>query len=284
MDRCLPFGIIPKKRLGQNFLVDKKVVADFVAAAELTKSDLVVEVGAGTGVVTEELAKHAGKVFAFEIDRDLIPVQQSILLNYKNVEIVNQDFLKINNLTISRRFAPSDPPTADLKQFNNWQYKIVDSIPYQITSPLIHKLLVLGPKPSLVVLLIQKEVAQKITAKPPKATYLSNIVKLLGEVKIVRFVPKTAFRPVPEVDGAIIKLVPSAKGGFSTYCLVPKTDVEGFQKFLHRGFQNPRQMLRRKFDPEILEKCGIAPTCRAQELTLADWWRLHKFAFGVRLR
>jgi len=252
MDRYLPSGLKPKKRFGQNFLVDARVVADLVATANLKRSDVVVEVGAGTGVLTKELAKKAGKVIAFEIDRDLISLLKKELAGFSNVETINKDFLKVrpqqlNHLTVQ-------------------PFKLVGSIPYQITSPLIHKLLTFKPRPSLVVLLIQKEVAEKITAKPPKATYLSNIVKLLGEAEIVRFISKTAFWPVPEVDGAIIKL--------KVQNLKFKIDVENFQKFLHKGFQNPRKMLRNKFDPEVLKKVGIDPTQRAQELTLARWIHL----------
>lgn len=251
MDGHLPAGLKPKKRFGQNFLVDKKVVANLVAAVELTKEDVVVEVGAGTGILTKELAKRAGKVLSFELDRDLIPVFEKNLSGFDNVEIVNQDFL---------RFTINDLRFTD--------YKIVGSIPYQITSPLIHKLLTLEPKPTLVVLLIQKEVAEKITAKPPRATYLSNVVKLLGSVEIVRPVPKTAFWPVPAVDGAIVRLRVQGSGF--------RVDVENFLMFLHQGFQHPRKMLRTKFDSEVLEKCGIAPTRRAQTLKLDKWLKLYE--------
>lgn len=254
IERILTSSVVPKKRFGQNFLVDEKVVADLVAAAEISDVDIVVEIGAGTGVLTKELAKRAGRVLAFEIDRELIPVLRLELLNYENVKIINQDFLKVSN-----------------QQFNHLtiqQFKLVGSIPYQITSPLIHKLLTLESAPALVVLLIQKEVAEKITAKPPKATYLSNIVKLLGEVEIVRTVPKESFWPVPEVDGSLIKL------DCSRAPLARPLNLKGFQKFLHRGFQQPRKMLRSKFDSEVLKKAGINPTKRAQELEFEDWAQL----------
>jgi len=201
------------------------------------------------------LAKRAGKVFAFELDRDLIPVLKKNLSGFDNVEIVNEDFL---------RSSPHHLLTSSSRS-----YKIVGSIPYQITSPLIHKLLTLEPKPSLIVLLIQKEVAEKICAKPPRATYLSNIVKLLGAVELIRLVPKTAFWPAPKVDGAIVKCscAPSAR--------LPDGGIENFTSFLHRGFQNPRKMLRTKFDPEILEKAGINPTRRAQTLECEEWLKLY---------
>ncbi len=259
MDRHLPSGLRPKKRLGQNFLCNKGVVDGLVAAAEVSSSDTVIEVGAGTGALTKELAKKVQKVIAFEIDRDLIPVLEKSLWGFDNVEIINEDILK------------SDNYIALCSDIQLSQFKIVGSIPYQITSPLIHRLLDLEPEPSLVVLLIQKEVAEKITARPPKATYLSNIVNLLGEVEIVRFVPKTAFWPVPKVDGAVIKLkMQNAK------CKIRNAD--DFQKFLHRGFEHPRKMLRNKFETQLLKNASIDPTHRAQRLSLEDWinlWRLY---------
>ncbi len=285
MDGHLPTGLKPKKRFGQNFLIDEKVVADLVSVAELSKEDVVVEVGAGTGVVTEELAKLAGRVIAFEIDRNLIPVQQSRLLNYQNVEIINQDFLKSdesislllkdNSRSAAKTILQKQGSASEASRFLCsdillTQFKIVGSIPYQITSPLIHKLLTFEPRPSLVVLLIQKEVAEKITTKPPRATYLSNIAKLLGEVEIVRLVSKTAFWPVPAVDGAIIKIICSCAP------LARLFNIEDFQKFLHRGFQNPRKMLRTKFDPEVLKGAGIDPTQRAQRLSLEEWLNLYR--------
>lgn len=246
--------LTPKKELGQNFLADDGVVAEMVAAADLTGNGVVVEVGAGTGVLTKELAKRASKVIAFEIDRDLIPVLEKELAGLENVELINKDFLRANvqQLTIS-----------------NQQFKLIGSIPYRITSPLIHKLLTLRPRPALVVLLIQKEVAQKLTAKAPRATYLSNIAQLIGQFKIVKTVSKESFWPVPEVDGAIIKC--SCKA-----CPHLNIDIESFRDFLHRGFQNPRKMLRNKFSTADLESAGIPPTARSQELRLEDWIRLYQ--------
>ena len=270
----------PKKSFGQNFLVDNKVVADLVTAANLTGEDVVSEVGAGTGVVTKELAKQAGEVFAFEIDRDLAPVLQEELQEFYNVEIINEDILKLEKsislllkdncrseakTILQKQGSASEASRFLYSSILSSQFKIVGSIPYQITSPLIHKIITFEPLPSLVVLLIQKEVAEKITAQPPKATYLSNIIKLLGEVELVRLVPKTAFWPSPKVEGAIIKIVRSCDP-----CGRP-SDIENFQKFLHKGFQNPRKMLRTKFASEVLENVGIDPTRRAQTLELDEW-------------
>jgi 16S rRNA (adenine1518-N6/adenine1519-N6)-dimethyltransferase len=246
----------PKKKLGQNFLINEKYISAFVSAVRVSKKDVVVEIGAGTGALTKDLAKKAKKVIAFELDKDLIPILKAELDDFDNVEIINKDFLRVGP-----------------QQFNNLtmqQFKLVGSIPYNMTSPLIHKLLDFEPRPSSVVLLIQREVAEKITAQPPRATYLSNIVQLLGEVQITDFVPRSAFWPKPKVGGAIIKLVPNAQ------CLLPKAEIGRFQRLLHKGFQYSRKILRNKFDSEILRSAGIAPTQRAQRLSLKKWVKLYK--------
>jgi len=273
----------PKKKFGQNFLIDEKYISALVSAARVSKKNVVVEVGAGTGALTKELAKKAKKVIAFEIDRDLIPPLKAELEDFSNVKISNKDFLKVKNLGKSILLHSS---------ILSSQLKLVGSIPYDMTSPLIHKLLDLRPRPSLVVLLIQREVAEKICAQPPRATYLSNIVQLLGDlpagrqgIQIIDFVPKKAFWPEPKVNGAIVKwkmparlATRSVAGGEDRK---RRMDYEKFSEFLHRGFQHPRKMLRNKFDSQILRKAGIAPTQRAQRLSLEKWiklWRLYKKA------
>ena len=308
-----------KKSLGQNFLTDQKVIRNLVKAANLSKNDTVLEIGAGTGVITRELARQAGKVIAVEFDRDLIPILKLNLKGLKGsetIEVINDDILKLN--------------LKGLKGF-----KIVGSIPYQITSPLIHKLIFEGGW-QVAVLLIQKEVAEKIIAQPPKATYLSNFTQAFAEVKVIKNVPKTAFKPQPEVDGAIVKLTnknnrcplnyrhsefalkpdrqgsnvktqnpnksqgPKSKGrfGFRILSLVrhltlgflisPKGVLNQLQNskmeispqnwsaFLHRGFAHPRKMLNKAFPKEVLEKAGINPHQRPQELTITEWKKIHR--------
>jgi 16S rRNA (adenine1518-N6/adenine1519-N6)-dimethyltransferase len=262
----------PKKKLGQNFLINEKYISAFVSAVRVSKKDVVVEIGAGTGALTKELAKKAKKVVAFEIDKDLIPVLKAELEDFDNVEIINKDFLKFD-LPHSSFFIPHS--------------KLVGSISYDMTSPLIHKLLTLEPRPSLVVLLIQREVAKKICAQPPQATYLSNIVQLLGDppaggqgVQITDFVPQSAFWPKPKVSGAIVKWKMEDRG-WRTENGKRKMDYEKFSEFLHRGFENPRKMLRNKFDSQILRDAGIAPTQRAQRLSLEKWIKLFKLYSAV---
>lgn len=235
----------PKKSLGQNFLADQKVVRDLLRAAEVDKEDVVLEVGAGTGAVTRELTQKAGKVIAVEIDKKLIPSLEENLRGFKNVEIINSDILTLN----PDRYALAT--------------KVVGSIPYQITSPLIHKLLKTKKRPRSITIVIQKEVAEKITAEIPKATYLSNFVANFGQAQIVRTIKPEAFRPPPKVDSAILQITLDPKPSVS--------DSNSFEKFLHRGFGQPRKMIKQQFPMDTLIDVGIEPTRRAQTLTFDEW-------------
>jgi len=242
---------VHKKELGQNFLIDGKVVESLVNTANLTGDDIVLEIGAGEGVVTKELIKQAKYVYAVEFDADLIPHLNSTIKQFSNSTIINDDVLKV---------------MADIETVrNDWKVtKFVGSIPYQITSPLIHQIVTYYQLPTT--LLMQKEVAERITAKAPNATYLANLVAYWGEATLTEVVPKEVFDPVPKVDGAIVTFRPHQK--------VP-SDITKFSKFLHRGFSSPRKMLNKIFDKELLLSCRIDPTRRAESLTLEDWKKLY---------
>ncbi|OGC65530.1 ribosomal RNA small subunit methyltransferase A [candidate division WWE3 bacterium RIFCSPLOWO2_02_FULL_53_10] len=247
----------PKKSLGQNFLVDQNVVRDLIDAAKIGKKDVVLEVGAGTGTVTKRLAQTAGKVIAVEFDRDLIPALRRNLSSFKNVEILNADILDVN--------------------FNDLDhFKVVGAIPYQITSPLIHKILHSSNRPKSITFVVQKEVAEKIAAKAPDATYLSNFVANFGEARIIKVIKPGAFSPQPKVDSAIIHIT-----------LYPKPKVEDtlkLEKFLHHGFVQPRKMLHHRFEDEILVGSKIPPQARAAHLSKEDWHNIYREIVRVRER
>lgn len=239
-----------KKALGQNFLVDRGVIADLIDAARIDADDQVLEIGAGEGAVTKELAKKAGKVIAVEIDRDLIPTLKESLKDFKNVEIVNADILKLepNRYTLAT--------------------KIVGSIPYQITSPLIHQLLSLKNLPKTITFIVQKEVAEKIVAATPKATYLSNFVAHFGKAEIIRVIKPGAFRPAPNVSSAILRITLNHE---------PLTiKPERLRAFLHRGFVQPRKIIKRRFPAEVLEQAGINSHLRPAALSKEDWRNLYR--------
>lgn len=245
--------------LGQHFLVDDRVVKDLVAAAQIQKSDAILEVGAGTGTVTKRLAQAAGKVIAVEVDPELVLTLRENLKSIDNVEIINADILDfpISNYLISN-------------------FKVVGSIPYQITSPLIHKILHSKSRPKSVTFIVQKEVAEKIAAKPPKATYLSNFVANFGEVRIVKIIKPGAFSPQPKVDSAIVHIT-----------LYPKPKIEDtlkWEKVLHHGFTQPRKMLHHRFDTEILTRFKIPPQARPAHLSKEDWRNLYRELSRARER
>ena len=239
-----------KKELGQNFLVDQRIISDTIKSARISANDVVVEVGAGTGALTRPLAERARKVIAVEIDKDLIPDLQTNLEGLENVEIINEDILKLD--------------TSHYLLATN--FKIVGSIPYQITSPLIHKLLKETPRPKSITIIVQKEVGEKIVAKPPQATYLSNFVANFGQAKILRTIKPNAFRPQPSVDSALLHITIHHK---------PLTiEPERLSAFLHHGFAQPRKMLNKRFPAETLQKLGIDPKRRPQTLSFEEWIKL----------
>jgi len=252
----------PKKALGQNFLIKRSVIKILVGAVNPTPEDVILEIGAGTGAVTEELARSVGKVLAVEFDRDLISTLKENLRKYQNIKIINKDILKLD----LARIRPKGTAATN--------FKIVGSIPYQITSPLIHKLIE-DLNWSMAALLIQREVARKLAAKPPKATYLSNFVYPFATVEIVKTVPKTAFRPRPKVDGTIIRLVSHRSGlPLSGKLSARKIHSPDWSQFLHHGFSHPRKMLKNVFSETLLKSVAINPQARAQMLTPTDWMRL----------
>ena len=250
-----------KKELGQHFLVDKKVIGEILKASGASKKDLVIEVGAGTGALTKPLAKKVKKVIAVEIDRELVPRLESNLKGVKNVEIVNNDILSFLE---RENFFQQLPKTLSLK--------VIGAIPYQISSPLIHKLLKMERKPILVTIVVQKEMAERIVAKAPKATYLGSFVANFGESEILGTIGPEAFYPQPKVDSSILKIILYSKE------LVADP---GFEEFLHRGFSQPRKMLNKSFPAEVLKKTKIDPQIRTQTLSFDDWRKLFQNAKEV---
>src|SRR3989344_3180155 len=187
-----------KKYLGQHFLKNKKILEEMARAAELSKKDIVLEVGPGRGTLTEILAARAKKVIAVEKDRDLIPVLREKFRDYKNAEIIEGDILA----------KAVKPPLGGLTAKS---YKIVANIPYYITSRFLRIFLSNSKvRPKLMVLMLQKEVAERICAKPPRMSLLALSVQLYAKPEIIRRVSKGQFSPPPKVDSAIIKITPFA--------------------------------------------------------------------------
>ncbi|MBE7027720.1 MAG: 16S rRNA (adenine(1518)-N(6)/adenine(1519)-N(6))-dimethyltransferase RsmA [Ruminococcaceae bacterium] len=185
-----------KKSLGQNFLTDESVLSDIVDAAQITKNDYVLEIGPGPGVLTRQLAKNAARVVAVELDREIIELLCENISDYKNVEIINNDILKIDLEELSREHFDSKP------------FKVIANLPYYITTPIVMKLLESKADIESIVIMIQKEVADRLTAKPGTKDFgaISLSVNYYADAKIVRLVPPEAFVPAPKVFSAVLKL------------------------------------------------------------------------------
>jgi 16S rRNA (adenine1518-N6/adenine1519-N6)-dimethyltransferase len=282
-------------KLGQNFLVNKDIVNKIIASADLTPEDLVLEIGPGKGILTEELAKHAGKVVAVEIDESLVNLLRNKLRNKEKVEIVEGDILKIFNFQFSifNQFPISkfsNDKEVIPKVANTKSYKIIANLPYYITSPIIRKFLEAEAPPSEMILMVQKEVAQRITAGPGKMSILSISVQYYAKAEILFYVEKGNFEPVPEVDSAVIRItrdkrqetrLPEPRSGGQArdknfdkkffrvvragFCAKRKTIVNNLANSFH---------LEKKTVEEKIKKVGLAPNIRAQELGVDDWKKL----------
>ena len=252
-------GAKPSKGLGQNFLVNEAILANILKAANVSKEDTVVEVGPGLGVLTKALAEQAGYVIAIEKDASMVQILKDTLREYNNVEIIHGDALKVTSyeLQVTR-------------------YKVVANIPYYLTSPLMRKFIESKNQPEQMVLMVQKEVAQRICSKPPRMSLLAVSVQFYAEAKIVAKVPKKYFWPSPKVDSAVISIIPKQEK--------PSVDADAFFTVVKAGFSQPRKQLANNFSvafkkdrPNIeawLFQNNINPKQRAETLTLQDWINL----------
>lgn len=188
------YGFQFTKSLGQNFLVDTNILQKIVDSADIQEEDIVIEVGTGIGTLTRELAKRAKKVYAIEIDKKLIPIVKETTSNYNNIDFVNMDFLEV--------------VLEDLIQEKDRKIKVIANIPYYITTPIIMKCLESSLDISTILLMIQKEVADRLSAEPSTKAYgsLSVAVQYYSDVEFVEKVSKSCFYPQPKVDSGIVKL------------------------------------------------------------------------------
>lgn len=229
----------PSKKLAQHFLIDKKVLAKIIKAAKPQKEETILEIGSGRGILTKELTKRCKKVIAVEKDKRLAKILCDVLKDFKNVKIVNKDILD---------YQPSR------------NCKVIGNIPYYITSPILRKFAEYE-----MVLMVQKEVAQRICAKPPKMNLLALMVQFYGRPKIIDYVSQEAFWPKPKVDSAIIKISP--------HKIIPKKiDFT----LIKKAFSQKRKQLGNLLDKQLLTKAGIDPKRRAESLSLEEWYDIMK--------
>jgi 16S rRNA (adenine1518-N6/adenine1519-N6)-dimethyltransferase len=259
-------GIKPTKGLGQHFLIDQLSLRSVMDAGELIKDDTVVEIGPGLGVMTIPLTKKVKQVIAVEVD----PVLAELLSRNEigNLKVIEEDIMQLNTATM--------PPG----------YKVVANIPYYLTSKIIRLLIENPNPPKLMSLLIQREVAERIVAKPGSMSVLAFSVQYYGEPKVKGIVERHKFWPPPKVDSAVlqIKLYPQPKF---------EADRSKLFRLVKAGFGEKRKMLKNslagglnismELSQKLLETANISATARAQELSIGEWEHLYTAALDLKL-
>jgi 16S rRNA (adenine1518-N6/adenine1519-N6)-dimethyltransferase len=251
------YGISPKKSLGQNFIFDDFVLAKIAGAADLTPDDHVLEIGPGLGALTRHLAHIAQRVVAVELDGRLTPIFLVQTSDYTNIELIEGDILDLD---------PAD--------YFQQPYKVVANVPYYITGAILRHLLTAQFKPAIIVLTVQQEVAERLTAVPGDLSLLAVSVQFYGRVEIVEKIKAGAFWPRPDVDSAVIRIT------LFDERIVPPEEEDAFFSLVKAGFSQKRKQLQKNLrmvggsTSEIrqkLQSAGIDGTRRAETLSLEEW-------------
>jgi 16S rRNA (adenine1518-N6/adenine1519-N6)-dimethyltransferase len=255
----------PNKAFGQNFLVDRSVLQRIIGAAEINAGDQVLELGAGTGVLTRELAKHARRVVAVELERDMLSLLAETTRHFANVELVERNMLYV------------DPAGV----FGLEAYKLVANLPYYITAPTFRHFLESTNPPRLLVVMVQYEVAQRIVAEPGDLSLLGVSVQFYGKPKIIAHVPALAFYPAPKVDSAILRI------DLKDEVPLTSNQRDSFFRLVQAGFSERRKQLHNSLAHGLhrkdavvqawLSAASIDPARRAETLSIEEWLQLwHK--------
>ena len=255
------FGLRARKGLGQHFLIDSTALDASILAAELFPDDVVVEVGPGLGILTEELASLVRRVIAIEVDSQMADLLSKRFAANPRVSILNEDILNFN---IEKEVAGS-------------AYKVVANLPYYVAAPTIRRFLEADTKPDCMVVMVQKEVAENIVAQEGKMGLMSIGVQLYGKPSIVKYVSAASFCPAPKVDSAIVKIEVYKQPAVTV-------EIESFFKVVKAGFSAPRKQLRNSLakglfvEPDVaatlLDSAGISFQRRAETLSLQEWAEL----------
>jgi 16S rRNA (adenine1518-N6/adenine1519-N6)-dimethyltransferase len=255
-------GMRPNKSFGQNFLIDRSVLMQIVDAAEIDPADQILEVGAGTGVLTRELAQRARRVVAVELERDMLALLAKTTGMYANVELVARNLLYLD-------------PT---EVFGAEAYKLVANLPYYITAPTFRHFLESANPPRLIVVMVQQEVAQRIVARPGDLSLLAVSIQFYGQPRIVAHVPAKAFYPAPKVDSAILRIDVKAETPLTL------AERDSFFKVVQAGFSERRKQLHNALTSGLHRKnedvraslaaAHIDISRRAETLSIEEWLRL----------
>ncbi|MGD9761160.1 MAG: 16S rRNA (adenine(1518)-N(6)/adenine(1519)-N(6))-dimethyltransferase RsmA [Candidatus Izemoplasmatales bacterium] len=258
-----------KKKFSQNFLLDENIINKIITEARIDESSYVIEIGPGLGALTKHIVKIAKKVLIYEVDKDLIPILDNFFGEFKNVKLLHQDFLKTD---INK----------DIKDYldNSEKIDLISNLPYHITTPIIMKVLEESENIKEMTLMMQLEVAQRLTSKPNTKDYnaLSVIIQDRTFAKFLFKVPKTVFKPKPQVDSAVIRLIRNdLQEGF---------DKLDFYDFVHKSFTQRRKTLinnlsdgykdfNKDFFKNLLERNNIIDTIRAEALSLEELKKIY---------
>jgi 16S rRNA (adenine1518-N6/adenine1519-N6)-dimethyltransferase len=266
--------IRPRKRLGQHFLTDPRILESIAAAADVTPTDSVLEIGPGLGHLTRVLAVHARRVVAVELDAELAARLESELAGTPNVTIVRGDILAREPIEWMKE-SKARAGRTDVSRF-----KVVANLPYYITSAILRHLLEAPQKPSTIVVMVQREVAQRMLARPPAMNLLAVSVQFFAQVHLVRTIAPGAFYPRPKVESAVVRLDVRDKP------LLEVQDTKQFFQIVHAGFGERRKQLRNSLAhglglrpqaaEHLLARAQIDPVRRAETLSLDEWGRLYQ--------
>lgn len=258
-----------KKNFGQNFLVDERVLDKIVAASEIESDDVVLEIGPGIGTLTQALAKKAKKVIAVEIDKTLIPILEELLADFSNIEIINEDILKVDIEKLAR-------------ENNVEKFKVTANLPYYITTPIIMSILEKDLPVDTMTVMIQKEVAMRMQAKANTKDYgaLSLAVQYYCEPYLVANVPENCFMPRPNVDSAVIRLKKLSEPAVNV------EDRELMFRIIKAAFGQRRKTLvnclyncgdmglDKKVLENVIKETGFDEKVRGEALSLSDYSKL----------
>lgn len=254
----------PKKALAQHFLVSSGILRRIVNAADLTPQDLVVEVGPGLGVLTDALARQARQVVGVELDRDLADALATRYSANPKVRIIHGD---ARTVPLDELVSPGAP------------YKVVANLPYYAATPIVRRFLEAPYRPALLVVTVQREVAQRMVALPGDMSLLGVGVQVYGRAKIVAAIPPGAFRPPPAVSSAVVRIDPHPEPA------VGAESAEAFFALVRAGFSAPRKQLQGALSHALerpaaevrtmLEQAGVDPTRRAETLSVDEWRRVY---------
>lgn len=270
-----------KRSLGQNLLIDSTHLARIAGAADLETFDTVLEIGPGLGALTHHLAERAGRVVAVELDQRLMPILRAEFADRPHVSFVHGDILKLSPPELIQMARPDQPGKTPAAE----PYKVVGNLPYYITSAVLRHVLESLPPPTLAVLLVQHEVAQRMVAQSGAMSLLAVSVQFYARPRALQKIPAGAFLPRPKVDSRVVRLDVRAQPA------VPDVEPVRFFQVVRAGFSQRRKQLRNSLSAGLsctkeqadrwLTSSGIEPRRRAETVSLQEWGMLTRTVYGT---